>query len=296
MRSVWFVGTLAQAGREFQMEPFSNGTPSSAPPQQAPGMTGISPGQWPDQAGQWPDQVQAPDSSGGGGPARPPRGRRSGTPPWIGALVLVGGLAAGLAHGGSQRLDYLLGVSVGAVLASIMIIVLVIRRSRSRRAASMSYGRAPSRGQDNLAPPGYGPPGYGLPGSAAPADGQAGYGLPGYAPARPRAGYRIWLIAAVLGVAGLTGIIVCTALLGHTSGPSPDYNNPSVVAASIKTQVQQRLSDQSGQYYEPGVTVTSVICTPSGTTTDHCAIMLSNGVTATTTAVILDNGGGFRTQ
>jgi hypothetical protein len=162
------------------------------------------------------------------------------------------------------------------VLASIMIIVLVVRRSRSQRAASMSYGHTPSGGHDNLVPP--------------------GYGLPGYAPARPRARYRVWLIAAVLGVAGLTGIIVCTALLGHTSGPSPDYNNPSVVAASIKTQVQQRLSDQSGQYYEPGVTVTSVICTPSGTATDHCAITLSNGVTAATTAVILDNGTGFRTQ
>jgi hypothetical protein len=250
------------------MEPVSSSTPPSAPPQQAPGLTEQS-------AGQWPDQTQT-SVSYGGLPAQPSRRRRSGTQPWIGVLVLVGGLAAGLAHGGSQRLDYLLGVSVGAVLASIVIIVLAVRRSGSRRAAGLSYGQTPGAGQDNLAAP--------------------GYGLPGYAPVGPRPRNRIWLIAAVLGAAGLTGVIVCTALLAHTSGPSPDYNNPSVVAASIKTQLQQRLSDQSGQYYEPGVTVTSVVCTPSGATTDHCAITLSNGVTGATTAVILDNGRGFRTH
>jgi hypothetical protein len=46
----------------------------------------------------------------------------------------------------------------------------------------------------------------------------------------------------------------------------------------------------------PGVTVTSVVCTPSGKSTDQCAITLSNGQTSTTTAVILGNGTGFRTQ
>jgi hypothetical protein len=235
----------------------------------------------------------APGQSVSAMPAQPPKGRRSGTPPWIGVVVLVGGLATGLAHGGSQRLDYLLGVAVGAVLFSITVMVMFVRRSRSQRAANLSYGHTPSGGRDNLVPPGYSPPGY-----AAAGDGQHGYGLPGYAPpGPPPPRSRVWLIgSAVVGAIGLIGIVVCTLLIVHTSSSRPNYNNPSVVAASLKTLVQQRLSDQSGQYFEPGVTVTSVVCTPSGTSTDHCLTTLSNGVTFTNTAVILGNGTGFRTQ
>jgi hypothetical protein len=235
----------------------------------------------------------APSQSVSAMPAQSQKRRRSGTQPWIGVLVLVGGIATGLAHGGSQRVDYLLGLAVGAVLFSITTMVMFVRRSRSQRAANVSYGHTPSGGQDNLVAPGYGPPGYAVAG-----DGQHGYGMPGYAPpGPPPPRSRVWLIAStVVGAMGLIGIIVCTVLIVHTSGSQPNYNNPSVVAASIKTQVQQRLSDQSGQYYEPGVTVTSVVCTPSGASTDHCVTALSNGVTFTNTAVILGNGTGFRTQ
>ena len=213
----------------------------------------------------------APARSVNARPARPPKGRRTGTQPWIGVVVLAGGLATGLAHGGSQRLDYLLGVAVGAVLFSITVMVMVVRRSRSQHAANMSYPNE---------------------------DGQHGYGMPGYAPpGPPRPRSRIWLIGStVVGAIGLIGIIVCTVLIMHTSSSRPNYNNPSVVAASLKALVQQRLSDQSGQYFEPGVTVTSVVCTPSGTSTDHCLTTLSNGVTFTNTALILGNGTGFRTQ
>ena len=215
----------------------------------------------------------APGQSVSAMPPQPPKGRRPGTPPWIGVLVLVGGLVAGLSHGGSQRLDYLLGVSVGAMLFSITVLVLAVRRSRSQRAANMSYGHTPTGGQDIQARPGYAPPG----------------------PPNPRS--RVWLIASTMvGAIGLIGSIVCTVLILHTSNPQPNYNNPSVVAASLKTVIQQRLSDQSGQYFEPGVTVMSVICTPSGTSTDHCVTTLSNGVTFTNTAVIVGNGTGFRTQ
>jgi len=214
----------------------------------------------------------APDQSASAMPAQPAKGRRSGTPSWIGVLVLVGGLVNGLAHGGSQRLFYLLGVAVGAVLFSITVTAMFVRRSRSQRAANLSYGHTSSGWQDNLAPP-------------------------GYAPGPPPPASRAWLIgSAALGAIGLIGIIVCTMLIMHPSSSQPNYNNPSVVAASIKTQVQHRLSDQSGQYYEPGVTVTSVICTPSGTSTDRCVTTLSNGVAFTNTAVILGNGAGFRTQ
>jgi hypothetical protein len=213
----------------------------------------------------------APGHSVNAMPVRPPKRRRTGTQPWIGVVVLAGGLATGLAHGGSQRLDYLLGVAVGAVLFSITVMVMVVRRSRSQHAANMSYPNE---------------------------DGQHGYGMPGYAPpGPPRPRFRVWLIGStVVGAIGLIGIIVCTVLIMHTSSSRPNYNNPSVVAASLKALVQQRLSDQSGQYFEPGVTVTSVVCTPSGTSTDHCLTTLSNGVTFTNTAVILGNGTGFRTQ
>jgi hypothetical protein len=188
-------------------------------------------------------------------------------------LVLAGGLVTGLSHGGSQRLYYLLGVSAGAVLFSVMVMVLVFRRSRSQRAAEMSHGHTPAGGQDNLAPPGYAPPGS------------------------PSLRSRVRLIASTaVGAIGLIGIIVCTVLIAHTPSSHPNYDNPLAVAASLKTVIQQRLSDQSGQYFEPGVSVSSVVCTPSGTSTDHCVTTLSNGVTFTNTAVIVGNGAGFRTQ
>jgi hypothetical protein len=104
---------------------------------------------------------------------------------------------------------------------------------------------------------------------------------------------RGWLITSF--VFDAFGLILLIVLVTNGFGSQQDYNNPSAVAASIKTQLQQRLSDKSGQYYEPGVSVTSVVCTPSGTNTDSCLITLSNGQTGTTTATILDNGTGYST-
>jgi hypothetical protein len=100
---------------------------------------------------------------------------------------------------------------------------------------------------------------------------------------------RAWLIAS--GVLDVLGIILAIVILTHTS--ISNYNNPSAVAASIKTQVQQRLSDSSGPYYAPGVTVTSVVCTPSGTNTDHCVIKLSTGDVFTKTATISGHGTSY---
>lgn len=103
---------------------------------------------------------------------------------------------------------------------------------------------------------------------------------------------RAWLIAS--GVFDVLGIIALVVIITQTS--SSNFNNPSVVAASIKTQVQQKLSDSSGPDYDPGVTVTSVVCTPSGTSTDHCVMRLSTGETDTTTATISGNGTGYTTN
>jgi Interferon-induced transmembrane protein len=103
---------------------------------------------------------------------------------------------------------------------------------------------------------------------------------------------RAWLIAS--GVLDVLGIIVAIVIIAHTSGSN--FNNPSTVAASIKTQVQQRLSDSSGPDYLPGVTVTSVVCTPSGANTDSCVIRLSTGEVATKTATISGHGTSYTTN
>jgi hypothetical protein len=103
---------------------------------------------------------------------------------------------------------------------------------------------------------------------------------------------RGWLIASM--VLDALGIVVLVAVITQTS--SPNFNTPSVVAASIKTQLQQRLSDKSGPGYAPGVTVTSVVCTAAGTNTDRCVIKLSDGETATKTATISGNGSSYATN
>jgi Interferon-induced transmembrane protein len=103
---------------------------------------------------------------------------------------------------------------------------------------------------------------------------------------------RAWLIAS--SVLDVLGIIVLIVIITQTS--SSNFNNPSAVAASIKTLVKQRLSDSSGPDYVPGVTVTSVVCTPAGTNTDHCVIRLSDGSTTTKTATISGNGTSYTTN
>jgi hypothetical protein len=102
---------------------------------------------------------------------------------------------------------------------------------------------------------------------------------------------RAWLIASI--VFDVLGIIVAVVVFRASSS---NFNNPSAVAASIKTQVQQLLSDTSGPDYTPGVTVTSVVCTPSGTNTDHCVIRFSTGGVTTKTATISGNGTSYTTN
>ena len=104
---------------------------------------------------------------------------------------------------------------------------------------------------------------------------------------------RTWLIAST--VLDVIGLIVSVVLITQLSSQS-NFNHPSAVAASIKTQIQQRISNPSSQYYEPGVTLTSVVCTSSGTNTDHCVDTFSNGQTATETAVISGNGTSYTTH
>ena len=104
---------------------------------------------------------------------------------------------------------------------------------------------------------------------------------------------RNWLIAST--VLDVLGLVLFIAIISQSGSPS-SFSNPSAVAASIKTQIQQRISDPSSQYYEKGVTVTSVVCTPSGTNTDSCVDKFSNGQTASETAVISGDGASYTTH
>jgi hypothetical protein len=104
---------------------------------------------------------------------------------------------------------------------------------------------------------------------------------------------RTWsIVASVLDVLGIVLVVVVVAGSGSVS----NFNNPSVVAASIKTQLQKRISDPSSQYYVPGLKVTSVVCKSVGTDTDHCVDYFSNGQTGSETAVISANGASFETR
>jgi Interferon-induced transmembrane protein len=103
---------------------------------------------------------------------------------------------------------------------------------------------------------------------------------------------RTWaIVSTVFDVLGIVLLIVIVA----ASASSSNFSNPSVVAASIKTQLQKRISDPSSQFYRPGLKVTSVVCTKTGSNTDHCIDHFSNGQTASEIAVISANGRSYHT-
>jgi Interferon-induced transmembrane protein len=253
-----------------------------------------------------------------------PKARRAATPPWI--RVLITAAVAATWFTGSHHLEYLLGVAVGAFVLRITAGVIAARRSGSRQSADMGYGQprqggpvpsgyaTPRGSQTGCVPAGPPPPTYlawriiasvcgllfnvilGLPAariggrySNQAAELWASGDEEAAASASRKA--RGWLTAAT--VLDALGLILIIVLITQVLSSPPNFNNPPAVAASIKSQLQQQLN---GQYYEPGVTVTSAVCTRSGTSTDHCVVTLSSGQTFATTAVILDNGEGFRTQ
>ena len=104
---------------------------------------------------------------------------------------------------------------------------------------------------------------------------------------------RTWSIVATAFDA--LGIVLLVVLIG-ASGSASNFNSPAVVAASIKTDLQKRISDPSSQYYVHGLKVTSVVCKSVGTNTDRCVDYFSNGQTASETAVISDNGQSYETH
>jgi Interferon-induced transmembrane protein len=105
---------------------------------------------------------------------------------------------------------------------------------------------------------------------------------------------RTWSIVAT--VLDALGIVLVVVVVISSAGSASNFNTPSVVAASIKTQLQKRISDPSSQFYVPGLKVTSVVCTSVSTNTDHCVDYFSNGETASETAVISNNGQSYVTH
>jgi hypothetical protein len=105
---------------------------------------------------------------------------------------------------------------------------------------------------------------------------------------------KIWAIVST--VLDALGVIVVIVLLAQSTSSTSNFNNPAVLAASIKAQLQKRISDPSSTFYSPGLKVTSVVCTPAGTNTDHCVDHFSNGQTASETAVISANGERYLTR
>ncbi len=104
---------------------------------------------------------------------------------------------------------------------------------------------------------------------------------------------RTWAIVST--ALDALGVILLSVLIATAGSSASNFHNPSVVAASLKIQLQKRLSEPSSPFYHPGLKVTSVVCTPSGTNTDHCVDYLSNGQTVSEIAVISANGDSYVT-
>src|SRR5215469_18230120 len=98
---------------------------------------------------------------------------------------------------------------------------------------------------------------------------------------------RIWAIVST--VLDLLGVVLLIVIVTQSASTKSNFNNPAVVAASIKAQLQKRISDPSSQFYSPGLKVTSVVCTPIGANTDRCVDHFSNGQAESEIAVISAN-------
>lgn len=104
---------------------------------------------------------------------------------------------------------------------------------------------------------------------------------------------RTWAIAST--VLDALGVILVVVVIASSAAAS-NFSSPTVVAASIKAQLQKRISDPSSQFYQPGLKVTSVVCKAEGANTDRCVDYFSNGQTASEVAVISSNGESYATR
>lgn len=105
---------------------------------------------------------------------------------------------------------------------------------------------------------------------------------------------RTWAIVST--VFDVLGIVLVIVLISQSASSKGTFSNPATVAASIKVQLQKRISDPSSHFYRPGLKVTSVTCRPNGPHTDLCVDHFSNGQTATEVAVISADGQSYHTR
>jgi hypothetical protein len=111
------------------------------------------------------------------------------------------------------------------------------------------------------------------------------------APARKKTPGRKLALRIGAAVAGVVVLLIVLAFAGHKAADAKNFHNPAVLARSIKTTAQARLSDPSSAAYSPGVTITSVTCIPdTGQNTDTCLLKASDGSSGTATAVIAADG------
>lgn len=108
---------------------------------------------------------------------------------------------------------------------------------------------------------------------------------------------RTWaIVSTVLDALGLIVVLLIVVAGASSTSSQSTFHNPAVVAASIKSLLQKRISDPSSPYYSPGLKVTSVVCKSAGTNTDTCVDHFSDGQTSSETAVISADGQHFVTR
>jgi hypothetical protein len=123
--------------------------------------------------------------------------------------------------------------------------------------------------------------------------------------------YR-WLVPSLTAAGGLVaGLVIGGAWGGGTTaGPRPEvtvtatpvaaapqgYHDAGTLGSALKGILAKRLANPSGQYYDPGVTVKSVLCVETSKTAATCLWKLSGGQAGTDSVAISPDGDRFITK
>ena len=125
-----------------------------------------------------------------------------------------------------------------------------------------------------------------------------------------RAGHARWLVPALTGAVGIVagGAIVAAATAGHDAARAPSaparaaatapqgYHDAATLEHDLKAMLSKRLASPSGQFYDPGVTVKSLVCVETSRTAATCLYKLSDGQSDTDSVVISPDGSRFITR
>lgn len=96
----------------------------------------------------------------------------------------------------------------------------------------------------------------------------------------------------------LTGLVLAGCHTPGTSSSAPGFLNHVTLENDLKGTVTARLNDSTGQYYDPSVTVTNLLCVPDSSAKDNfdCVITLSDDTTQSATAVVAADGNSYVTK